>query len=367
MRINNLEKPNNISYYFKGIEIPSRFFFAPINTGLCEDGLLSEEFFDFYRERSHSSIGINYIGNVAIDPKYVTNPNTAYFTNQTVQWEMLVKSIRKQGSVPGIQIACRNSSIIPIRKMINNNIEAYLNTVRKDIVNIPKEEIQDIIKKFIDTSIKASDLGFDVIQIHAAHGYFLSQLISKSLNIRDDEYNASDLFFLKTIISGIREKKPNLIIDLRISFLEGIKNDIQEKVDKDELIKKLIDLDIDIISFSNGIYDINKQLIYPLEQWGHACFLKNILKYADQYPNILWNYSGNIWDLGVLQLENIPNNLSFSLGRALIADPLFVEKSLNNKNELINRCEFKNKCHYYSLNLSHIGCPIYELNKNVHF
>ncbi|MBU8768715.1 oxidoreductase [Cytobacillus oceanisediminis] len=364
MRTNNIENSKGISFDVKGLKIPSRFFFAPINTGLSENGVLSEEFFEFYKERSHSSIGINYIGNVAIDPKYVTNPNTAYFTDQTSQWEKLTKLIRKRGSVPGIQIACRNSSLTPIRRMINNDVETYLNTVRKDLINIPREEIQDIINKFIDTSIKASKLGFDVIQIHAAHGYFLSQLLSKSLNIRADEYNASDLFFLKTIINGIRDKKPNLIIDLRISFLEGIKNDIQEKKDKEDLIKKLIDLDIDIISFSNGIYDVNKQLIYPLEQWGHACFLENIIEYAYKYPNILWNYAGNIWGIDILGLEELPNNLSFSLGRALIADPLFVEKSINNKTHLINRCEHKNKCHYYSLNLSHIGCPIYELNKN---
>lgn len=365
MKINNKENPQKISYDIKGLNIPSRFFFAPINTGLSENGTLMGEFFDFYKERSHNTIGINYIGNVAIDPKYVTNSNTAYFTDQTSQWEKLVKSISNRGSVPGIQIACRNSSLIPIRKMINNNVEDYLNTVRTDLINIPKEEIQDIINKFIDTSIKASNLGFNVVQIHAAHGYFLSQLISKSINLRVDEYNASDLFFLKAIINGIREKKPNLIIDLRISFLEGINNDIHEKKEKEVLIKKLIELDIDIISFSNGIYDINKQLIYPIEKWGHACFLQNIIEYANKYPNILWNYAGNIWDIEKLCLAELPNNLSFSLGRSLIADPLFVEKSINNKTYLINKCGYKNKCHYYSLNLKHIGCPIYELNKNI--
>ncbi len=137
MKINNLENSKNVSYDIKGIKIPSRFFFAPINTGLSENGILRKDFFDFYKERSHNSIGINYIGNVAIDPEYVTNPNTAYFTNQTCQWEQLVKTIRKRGSVPGIQIACRNSSLIPIRKMINNNVKDYLNTVRKDLINTP--------------------------------------------------------------------------------------------------------------------------------------------------------------------------------------------------------------------------------------
>ncbi|GEM_PF-1263441 len=364
MKINNIEIPKNISYEFKELKIPTRFFFAPINTGLSQNGILSEDFFEFYAERSHNSIGINYIGNVAIDSKYVTNSNTAYFTNQISQWKTLTKYIRERGSVPGIQIACRNSSVVPIRRMLNNDIETYMHTVRNDIVNISIEEIQDIINKFIDTSIKANELGFEVIQIHAAHGYFLSQLLSKSLNLRTDEYNALDLLFLKKIIKGIREKKPDLILDLRISFLEGIQSDIQEKEAKDILIKKLINLDLDIISFSNGIYDINKQLIYPLEQWGHACFMKNIIEYANKYPNILWNYSGNIWDIDALNLAELPNNLSFSLGRSLIADPLFVEKSLNDKNDLINRCEYKNKCHYYSLNLTHIGCPIYEENKH---
>ncbi|EGQ3470362.1 hypothetical protein ACA785_000975 [Staphylococcus pseudintermedius] len=362
MKINNHENLKKITYNIRNVDIPSRFFFAPINTGLSEKGILSKEYLEFYIERSHTSIGINYIGNVAIGSKYVTNPNTAYFTQEVLQWKKLTRTIKENGSIPGIQIACRHSKYVPLRKMINNNKEEYIRRTKKDILDLSKQEIEEILQKFVENAIKANDLGFDVIQIHAAHGYFLSQFLSTSLNIRKDEYNANDILFIESIIKKIRHLRPNLIIDLRISFIEGIKDEKEEKIEKEKLIKKLVTLDIDIISFSNGIYDINKQLIYPIQKWGHACFIENIVEYANKYPEILWNYSGNIWDFNLINFDDIPKNLSFSLGRSLIADPLFIEKSLNNKSHSINKCVYKNKCHYYSLNSTHIGCPIYNQN-----
>ncbi|MFB5089324.1 hypothetical protein PGC35_19370 [Psychrobacillus sp. PGGUH221] len=249
--------------------------------------------------------------------------------------------------------------------MINNDILTYKHYVQNDILNLNEADILKIISKFIDSSIRAYHLGFKVIQIHAAHGYFLSQLLSNELNKRKDKFAPLNNFVLSSIIEGIREKTEDIIIDLRISLLEGLTDPEAELNFKADLIEKLTKLDIDMISFSNGIYDVNKQLIYPLEQWGHAFFLKNIIKYAEKYPNILWNTSGNIWNIDELKLETLPNNLTFSIGRSLIADPFFVKKSFENQASTINRCEFKNKCHYYSLNLEHVGCPIYELNKTI--
>lgn len=365
MKINNLISPFDISYSIRNVDVPSRFFFAPINTGLADYGIIRDEFIEFYKERSGNFVGINYIGNVAIGKNYITNQNTAYFTEDTSQWQKLIKTISDKGSIPGIQIACRNSSLTPIRKMINNDIDSYKKTVQEDLLKLSEEEILDVIQHFIDSSLKSYELGFKVIQIHAAHGYFLSQLLSNELNLRSDKYGTNRILPLKEIVEGIRAKSNDLIIDIRISYLEGLVEEDKEIAYKSKLIEELVKLDVDMISFSNGIYDVNKLLIYPIQKWGHAVFLKNIISYATKYPNILWNTAGNIWDLNSLNLNQLPNNLSFSLGRSLIADPLFIKKTIEKENDSINQCEYKNKCHYYSLNLEHIGCPIYELNKTL--
>jgi 2,4-dienoyl-CoA reductase-like NADH-dependent reductase (Old Yellow Enzyme family) len=357
----NLKNPKELYYSVNGIEIPSRYFFAPINTGFSRDGKPLKEFIEFYQQRSGNGIGINYVGNVSIGPDYVTNKNTAYFTDQLEEWTDLTNIISKAGSLPGIQIACRNSTLTPIRRMINNKKEEYIKQVQHDLNKITIDEIYHIIDLFINSAKKAFTAGFKVLQIHAAHGYFLSQMLNEKLNVRKDEFGLDRLKVLTDIITGIRrELSHDVILDIRISLIDGLIEEQQELEYKDKLIQKLVQQDIEMISFSNGIYDINKQLIYPVKQWGHGVFIENVLQYAKNYPHILWNGAGNIWDLDQLKLESLPHNLTFSLGRALIADPKFVNKSLNNNKQSINQCERKGQCHYYSLGKENVGCPVYN-------
>ncbi|WP_243550495.1 hypothetical protein [Priestia megaterium] len=366
MRVKTSEfsTPETISYRVRNQSILSRFFFAPINTGFSQNGNPSQELIDFHKKRSGKGIGISYVGNVAISHKYTTNKNTSYFNEDLSTWEQLSNSIKKSGSVPGIQIACRNSSIEPNRKMKSKKHEEYVETVQKEILNLSIEKINEIIKLFIENAVIAEKSGFRVIQIHAAHGYFLSQMLNPLLNIREDEYRCNEINVISNIVQGIRDEiGDNVLIDVRLSLIDGLKTEEEEIGYKEHVLRKLTDLDIDIISFSNGIYDINKHLIYPLETWGHGFFVDKVVPFAKRYPEILWNVCGNIWDLRELNLRDLPVNLTFSIGRSLIADPDFLQKSLDGIENTINYCERKHHCHYYSLGKDNVTCPIYEKSK----
>jgi 2,4-dienoyl-CoA reductase-like NADH-dependent reductase (Old Yellow Enzyme family) len=115
--------------------------------------------------------------------------------------------------------------------------------------------------------------------------------------------------------------------------------------------------DLDMISISNGIYDLNKSLIYPPKSWGHGPFLKMVIPLARRYPGILLNLAGNIWDIRKLK-RNIPSNVAFSIARSLIADPKIIEKETKEDFRSIVRCSGKGDCHYYIKGESHISCPL---------
>ncbi len=76
-----------------------------------------------------------------------------------------------------------------------------------------------------------------------------------------------------------------------------------------------------------------------------------------EYPDILWNIAGNIWDLNKIN-QHIPNNVTFSIGRSIIADSEFVRKTIDGKTKEINKCNRCNLCHYYSLGKSYMECKI---------
>lgn len=340
--MNNLE-----AYALKKEKLSSRFFLAPINTGFTNKGEPDERLLAFHSLRSGKKIGISYVGNVAISPEFCTNKNTAYFIKHKSSWKKLSELIYVNGSLPGIQLGCMCSNISPIREKINPNIQLYIKKAQEEFSNYTNTFIRYIIKQFVDCAVHAYKTGFKVIQIHAAHGYFLSLALSKYFNTRKDEFGIDKCLILREVVGGIKEKIPEAILDVRISLIEGIEDKEREINYKQHIIKELIDVGLDIVSISNGIYNIDKNLIYPPVDWGHGVYVNDVLKIAKIYPQVVWNVAGNIWDIKkVMAIDQ--DNLTFSIGRSLISDPSLIVKSLDGRDDEVRKCLRCNDCHYYS-------------------
>lgn len=348
---------NSVSCFkIRGIKVPSRFFLAPINTGFARKGEPTPDLIRFHATRSGRGIGISYVGNVAIDSDSVTNNNTLFFGKNVDAWARLVEAINSNGSLPGIQIACRRSKLQPPRRWEAQDHDSYISHMRDEISSHPETLLLDVVSKFVQAAETAYKFGFKVIQIHAGHGYFLSSMLNPVLNKRTDVYGLDKSWIIKSIVYGIRSALPNVILDVRFSLLDGLDSKEHEIARKQPIIGSIASLDIDILSVSNGIYDINKNLIYPPADWGHGNFLDLALPFAVQHPDKIWNTAGNIWDLRLLP-ENLPKNITFSIGRSLIADPEFVVKSIEGRQDSIQACTRTNRCHYYSRDMQNIACP----------
>lgn len=336
------------SMYINNIKIPNKIIFAPINTGFFSNGHLNESFFNFYYKRSGNYIGVCYIGNVSINSIYSTNSSTAYISNENKRdWIKLTKGIEKRGSIPAIQLSCRCSNITAMTSWVNFDSNNYIFEASREISNMPKFQIENIVESFIESAIIAWESGFKIIQIHAAHGYFISLLLSPIFNKRNDEYNYKDAKILGDIFNRLYKEVPKAIIDIRISFYEGIKTKEEEFIDKYELIKKIISMPVHIISLSNGIYNLNKNLIYPFSNTTEIEMLELGYKLSTEFPYIFWNTCGNLKNLEIIEKYN-SNNLLFSFGRQLICDNHFICKYLYKTNDKIKRCSNCGNCHYYS-------------------
>lgn len=338
--------------------IPSRFYLAPINTGFATNGKPNEKFVEFYKKRSGKSIGITYIGNVSIGKDWCTNSNTPWLSyDSSKTWEELSFAIEKNGSLPGMQLACRNSRKEPFKGWTRRNVNAFLEDLKKQFSNIHIDVIHQIKESFIRSARLSVKLGFKVIQIHAAHGYFLSQLLDDRINARKDMYGTDPLGLIRDLVAFIKNEKEDTFIDLRLSLFDGFEDTQVEYKRKSALLEKILSTKIDIISISNGTYDFNKQFIYPPIEWGHGPFIKDVTPLAKKYPEIIFNIAGNIWDIRKIPSDT-PDNLSFSIARALIADPELIEKSIYGHFNEIKWCVRKGSCHYYTEGYSEIYCPL---------
>ena len=117
------------------------------------------------------------------------------------------------------------------------------------------EEILEIKKLFIDGAKRAEQAGFDVIEIHAAHGYLLHEFLSPISNKRQDEYGGSFVNRSRLLLDIFHEMReiiaPNIAIGVRISATDWVEGgwDVPESIELSELLEEL---GCDYIHVSSG-------------------------------------------------------------------------------------------------------------------
>ena len=82
------------------------------------------------------------------------------------------------------------------------------------------QEIGLVVRQFVDAAVRAEKAGFDGVQIHAAHFFFLSRFISPAVNHRTDRYGGSTenrSRILLEILNGVRAAAPDLHVTVKIN------------------------------------------------------------------------------------------------------------------------------------------------------
>jgi len=347
---------NRSSINIKGIELKSKFFFAPINTGLASNGCPTEDLIQFHSLRSNEYTGINYVGNVAIDIETVTNGKTLFINPSMENYSVLASTIKNKGSIPGVQVACFKSKFGAQTNWKNKKSADYVDFVKYEIGSLSVSQINQVIKSFQEGIKKLVSHGFEAIQIHGAHGYFLNNFLSETFNNRTDEFGKDRTLIIKEILDGIDSVVKSTIIDLRISlFEEKFENELTKK--QTSYLDSIYKISgIDIISISNGIYNLDKKLIYPIKKKEDTFMLEILDDYFKTHNKKLWNVSGNVRNIKELISQN--SEVTFSIGRSIIADHDFIKKHFENNVQDIVECCYKNQCHYYTLGKDFIECGV---------
>lgn len=123
-----------------------------------------------------------------------------------------------------------------------------------EIDYMTREQIRDMIDKFVAAGRRAAEASFDGVQIHAAHFFFLSRFISPEVNHRTDEYggaNANRSRVLVEILRGIRKDNPDLHISVKINSSDFLPGGLTESASL-EICRILADNGIDSIEVSGN-------------------------------------------------------------------------------------------------------------------
>lgn len=203
-------------------------------------------------------------------------------------------------------------------------------------------EIKTVIQQFVEAAKRAEKAGFDGVQIHAAHFFFLSRFISPRVNHRTDIYGGSTdnrMQILLEILFGIRAACPTLHITIKINSSDFTYGGLEQS-ESLYICKKLAKNGIDSIEVSGNGTSVAGIKAHVNE----AYFLDFAAKLADevQTPIIL---------VGGLRakdtMEDVLNTTKIellSLSRPLLREPDFPNR-LRDEENAVSKCISCNRCY----------------------
>ena len=201
-----------------GAVIPNRLAKAAMEENMADqDHAPSDALIRLYQRWAEGDVGLMITGNVMVDRHAMTGPGgvvleTAHFANRFKAWSGAARAhgghIWMQINHPGRQMpaALQQDTIAP------SEVPMQLGGFSKQFSPpraMTAQDIEAVRNRFIHTAVMAESLGFNGVQIHAAHGYLLSQFLSPITNQRQDAWGGSlenRARLLLDIVQGVRAK-----------------------------------------------------------------------------------------------------------------------------------------------------------------
>ena len=320
----------------KSIQFKNRIAVSPMCQYSATDGFANDWHLVHLGSRASGGAGLIIQEATSVSPEGRISPQDLglWKDEQIEKLKQINQFIISQNSIPGIQLAHagrKASAASPWnggRKVTIEN--GGWNTVAPSAlayhenetapIALDKSGIQKVIADFKSATKRAVEAGYQVVEIHGAHGYLLHQFMSPLSNLRTDEYGGSfenRIRLTLEVVAAVQSEWPeNLPLFVRISatdWAEGGWN-IEESI---QLSKILKERGVDLIDVSSGGAVSHQQI--PLGPNYQVPFAESIKKET----GILTAAVGLITD--AKQAEEI-----ISSGKADLV--LFARESLRNPN-----------------------------------
>ncbi|AZA55410.1 NADH:flavin oxidoreductase [Chryseobacterium sp. G0201] len=203
-------------FSYKNLQLKNRVVMAPMTRAQSDNGVPTQQIADYYARRAASEVGLILSEGTVINrpgSKNMQNIPDFYGTEALNGWKNVIDAVHENGGKMGPQIwhvgDTRSSEDYPLVDM-------------EKASTMTLEDIQDTIAQFAASAKSAKDLGFDVLEIHGAHGYLIDQFFWEVTNTRTDEYGGKTLKerskFAVDIVKAIRAVVgPDFTIIIRLS------------------------------------------------------------------------------------------------------------------------------------------------------
>lgn len=250
-----------------GTQIPNRIAKAAMEENMADlNHAPSEELMRLYQAWADGGVGLIITGNVMVDCRAMTGPGGVVLEDEQhlAHFKRWAKIARSQGAQAWLQINH------PGRQMLSNlgqptwapSAVALDLGKMSDRFNTPIEMTQamidEVIQRFANTARLGEKAGFTGVEIHAAHGYLLSQFLSPLSNQRQDQWGGSlenRARILIEIVKAVRAVvSSTFTVAVKLNSADFQRGGFSAE-DAQQVVKMLNDLSVDLVELSGGSYE----------------------------------------------------------------------------------------------------------------
>ena len=329
----------------------NRMFSAPMGatdiTADCSPGPRTQGFYELRSKGGAAAVTVSeLVVHPDTDASHMLHLNLEVVGNLAAH-TFVADGIRRHGAVPSIEFS--HSGQYAGTYMADKNKKASLcqwgpsDGVRPDgkpVRGLSKEQIADIVKAYGETATLAKRAGYEMIMIHAGHGWLLNQFLSPFFNHRTDEYGGSlenRVRIVREILTAVRAAVgPFFPLEIRMSGSELFEGgyDLEEGVRIAQAIEDLVDLiHVSAGSYQNGFFITHPSMFSP---HGMNVYLAAEIKKHVKKPVAT---IGGINDPAMMEqiLQEGKADVIY-MARELLADPFLPQKVMGGHEDRIVKC-----------------------------
>lgn len=345
---------------------------------MCPGNVPSPQLLDYHRSVAAGGVGMTTVAYAAVTRSGLSFDRQLWMRPEIVPGlRELTDAVHAEGAAASIQLGhCGNMSHKSICGCLPVGASSGFNLYSPTFVRgLHADELPEMAKAYGRSVCLAREAGFDAVEIHAGHGYLISQFLSPSTNHRKDEFGgtlANRMRFMEMVMEEVMKAAGNdMAVLVKMNMRDGFRGGM-ELDESLQVARKLQELGANALVLSGGFVSkapmyvmrgempirtmtyymtcwwlkygvrlVGKYMI-PSVPFREAYFLEDALKFREAL-DIPLVYVGGL--VSRQKIEEVLNHgfEAVQMGRALLNEPDFVNRMRQEENARCN-CRHSNYC-----------------------
>jgi 2,4-dienoyl-CoA reductase-like NADH-dependent reductase (Old Yellow Enzyme family)/thioredoxin reductase len=330
-----------------GLDLRNRILMAPMEKNLAlPTGAVTGRYIDYCEARAAGGAALLLLESMYVHPAGQNHRNQLGIHDDDLipGYRRLVGACHRHGALVGAELQFggrQTSSLITGRQPLAPSPVPCTVLTGGDVPRALRlDEIRALVRAFADAARRAVTAGFDVVEIHGAHGYLIEQFLSPYANHRDDEYGGDferRLRFPLEVVRAVREAVGSRVPVLyRLTAHEHVEGGLT-LADSVRIVPRLQAAGVDLLDVSAGIYESAMWIAQPMEM-APGC-LAPLAREIRRAVTIPVSVAGRITDGRVAARILEDGDADFlTIGRALHADPEWPRKIREGREHEVTAC-----------------------------